>query len=250
MINALRNAGARFELDHDRRFIVVADGIRCPVEGAEDVFILHEIFAQKVYRFVGPRPTVVWDIGMNVGFAGLFFSSLPNVVAVYGYEPFVPTYQQAIKNFQLNPELARKIQPFNHGLGATQKSLTLPYSYEFKGSVGTHSQVARVTSSGHNETVQIMPTCGALDRIRQAHPGVDIVAKIDCEGAEFEIFESLANSGRLEQIHGFMVEWHDRGPEEIIRRLTAHGFTTFATSDPMQRPDSDVAGMIYSVRGS
>jgi FkbM family methyltransferase len=250
MINGLQVAGAQFGLDRDRRLLIDVGGVRCFIEDAEELFIVHEIFAQNVYRLIGlRRPTVVWDIGMNVGLASLFFATRPEVVAVHGFEPFVPTFQRAAAHFALNPELRLKIHAFNHGLGARERTVSAAYDYDNKGSSGTHSQVARVISGGHTEAVHIKSASEALERIVAAHPGVDLVAKIDCEGAEYEIFEALASSGRLGAIRAFMVEWHDRGADELVAPLTKLGFTCFAPNDPVPRPGADVTGMIYAVRG-
>jgi FkbM family methyltransferase len=248
MINALQEEGARFALGADRRLQIQVAGIRCYIDGAEELFIVHEIFAQKIYRLIGARPKVVCDVGMNVGLASLFLANLPGVQAVYGFEPFEPTFQQAAANFALNPETAAKIQAFNYGLGATDKFVSAAYDYDNKGSSGTHSQLARVTSAGRSETVHIRSAAEAIARIVAAHPGVDVVAKIDCEGAEYEIFEALAASGSLSAISVFMLEWHDRGAEELLAHLTGLGFTCFAPNDPIPQPGADVTGMIYAVR--
>jgi hypothetical protein len=37
---------------------------------------------------------------------------------------------------------------------------------------------------------------------------LDIVAKIDCEGSEFAVFEALETAGLLSEVSVFMVEWH------------------------------------------
>jgi hypothetical protein len=70
------------------------------------------------------------------------------------------------------------------------------------------------------------------------------VAKIDCEGAEYEIIDSLYHSGKLNAIEAIMMEWHRDGPDHLLRVLTNAGFTVLSCST------SDVArqGMIYALR--
>src|SRR5205085_631033 len=61
---ALAAEGARFDLD-GQRLVVDVNGVRCVVEGTEDLFVMHEIFAHKIYRVHTGRPVVAWDVGMN-----------------------------------------------------------------------------------------------------------------------------------------------------------------------------------------
>jgi FkbM family methyltransferase len=63
----------------------------------------------------------------NVGVASLFFASLPHVQEVHSFEPFPAPFARGLKNFDLNPKLARKIRPHNVGLGKTTESRTTLY---------------------------------------------------------------------------------------------------------------------------
>jgi FkbM family methyltransferase len=247
---ALQAEHAQFELDQRQRLLLTVDGIRCFIEGEEDLFIVDEIFAQKVYRFQTRSPVIVWDIGMNVGVASLFFAQQPNVVAVHGFEPFLPTYRQAAENFSLNPALSGKIRPYNHGLGARDGTMSAIYSYEHKGSSGTHSRTARVADAGQLETVKLRNAGEVLEEIISQHPGKQIAAKVDCEGAEYEILECLAASGGLKSLSSLMIEWHDLGPEKLLKYLTELGFVSFAIDDPASYFTPDVSGRIYAVRAA
>ncbi|NJL82713.1 MAG: FkbM family methyltransferase [Chloroflexaceae bacterium] len=159
--------------------------------------------------------------------AGEFvFASNPRVQAVYGYEPFRPTYQQALRNFALNPDLSPKIKPFAYGIGATEQVLNLEYSYENKGSIGLYGETThhyQSQSPKRIEEIAIKPAIAIFDSIRAAHPDASLVAKIDCEGAEYEILTALQVSGRLSDITAIMMEWHCQGPEAIETCLREAG---------------------------
>ncbi|NES78515.1 MAG: hypothetical protein F6K06_23260 [Okeania sp. SIO1H4] len=56
------------------------------------------------------------------------------------------------------------------------------------------------------EELTLKPISEELNSIISQHPDMDIVAKIDCEGSEYEIFDSLVVKGQLNQIKIIMME--------------------------------------------
>jgi hypothetical protein len=61
--------------------------------------------------------------------------------------------------------------------------------------------------------------------------GLKVIAKVDCEGLEFAVFETLESTGILGKISAFMVEWR-RGEDEktqkdLIMPLLIYGFIAF-----------------------
>ena len=223
---------------------VEVDGLRFAVQTAEELYILNEIFVNGVYNLRAAGQVVVWDIGMNVGLASLYFASQPEVAQVVSYEPFVPTYRQALKNIALNPEVGLKIAAFNVGVGDSERSLRVKYRYDIKGSVGISGLPTDAGSHGSTqEQITIKPATEIIEEIAAAHPNREIVAKIDCEGAEYEIIRSLAAAHKLTRIRAFLIEWHTHGPNEIIGHLADAGFATLSLL-----PHSPGTGMIYAVR--
>ncbi|MGA7410027.1 MAG: hypothetical protein WBW33_06040, partial [Bryobacteraceae bacterium] len=95
----------------DRGIIATAPGFKAHVSSGEELFILREILCDGVYNFgTAMDNVVVWDIGMNAGFASLYFATRPYVRGVVAFEPFRPTFDAALRNFELNPELRSKIK--------------------------------------------------------------------------------------------------------------------------------------------
>ena len=70
--------------------------------------------------------------------------------------------------------------------------------------------------------------------------------KIDCEGSEFQVFESLEKAGLLDKITAFMVEWHRvyEGKDQLtlLDPLLRRGFMTF------DRSPRTGNGFFYAVR--
>ena len=83
-----------------------------------------------------------------------------------------------------------------------------------------------------------------LESIRSAYPGLPVVAKIDCKGAEYEIIDSHYQSGKLNDIEAIMMEWHRDGPDQLIECLMDAGFMVSS----LGRSDVAGQGMIYAVR--
>ncbi|WP_332864361.1 FkbM family methyltransferase [Pannus brasiliensis] len=245
---ALKKSGnARFEISDAEELILDIDGVRLIIETGQELEIAHEIFLLGIYNFVYDKPCVAIDIGMNTGFASLFFANRQNVEVVYSYEPFKATYEQALRNIALNPRLAGKIKAFDYGVGAREETITVEYDYKVKGSVGI-SGIDELWKSADSSSIAraelpIKPFSEIFTGILAAHPDKDIVAKIDCEGSEYGILDSLAENGQLEKIKIIMMEWHKQGPDPLVKHLQKAGFAIFS-----RLPLSDNVGTLYAVR--
>ena len=94
-------------------FLMSFENLKLYIESPEELFILNEVFIDADYNFLANEKTIVFDIGMNIGIASIFFANKINVSKVYGFEPVEETYKQAIKNLEYNPKLKDKIETFN-----------------------------------------------------------------------------------------------------------------------------------------
>ena len=197
----------------------------------DGILIVEEIFKNDEYNFDIGEQSVVIDIGMNIGFASLYFASRDDVKAVYGFEPFGPTFEQAIFNFKINEKLAKKIHPHNYGLGDKDKELTLEYYSKAPGRMSTVKSIDEIPHSRKyptkTETVTIKDARKDISAIIEQNKDTKIVIKCDTEGSEKEIFESLDSIGVLKDIDVIMLEYHfsyDKPTEEILKR---NGFVFF-----------------------
>jgi hypothetical protein len=140
-------ARARFHIDADDRLVCSVKGVTAIVQSLEELWILEEIFVIGVYNMVDNltdiKPMIVWDIGMNVALSSLYFATKDDVVVV-GHEPLDKTYQLALDNLMLNPELFKKVETFNYGIGGYDRTETVDYCPEYKGSVGIRGLVGDV----------------------------------------------------------------------------------------------------------
>lgn len=240
--------GACFGRSDAGEISVTLNNLRFLIQISQDIAFLHDIFFDGSYNIQLPpslKKRILWDIGMNVGFASLFFARDECFEAVFGYEPFPETFQQAQRHFALNPEFSSKITAVNKGLGDTEEILSVRYNTEIRGSLSTFSDLSPGALDGHRETVEIEDAASALRRILAQYPDREIIVKMDCEGAEYKILPALHQAGLLPAITALMIEWHGEGLGQLEQILIANNFVLFSS-----RSNHGFLGYIYAVQVS
>lgn len=237
---------AKFSLNDNDEVVICINGIETIIQTEEDIYILKEIYIEGIYNISMEEPVVVWDIGLNVGIASLYFANKKNVISIEAFEPFKDTFLQAQKNINLNPDLKSKIIVHNYGIGSSTRTEKLKYCYEWKGSMGLISQNSSIGTKLNNisiETIKLRSAVEVLTEIKLNYANPIIIAKIDCEGAEYEIIESLYDGNILQDILCFMIEWHKDNPEKLVNYLIEKGFLVFSFN-----PRSATNGMLYATK--
>lgn len=221
-------------------------GVSLKLHDWEEIFIAHEVFVGMEYGLWLGQPHRVIDVGANVGTASLFFASRPDVVSVEAFELFPDTADRMQENLLENPHLAGKIRVNRFGLAESDGEFELDYHPEVKGSVGLfgvheHAGAGR-EAAAQKRKVKVEDASGPFRRCTDGHSELPVVAKIDCEGAEYQIIGRLAADGLLDKVAAFMIEWHLHGPDEIRDHLLKAGHAVWTTTHPGAKH-----GMIYSV---
>jgi FkbM family methyltransferase len=234
----------------DSEVLAEAPGFRVIVETEEELFILHELLVEGTYDFALGGPVVVWDVGMNVAFASLYFAAKDEVVAVHGFEPFPKTFDRAVRNIEANPKLKEKIVVHNVGVAATSSTVEADFCYEWKGTArtATISPPRGIALKWRGQSVErvgveVRAACEALASVIRSHSTEQIVAKLDCEGAEYEVVSALSEGGLLDVPTLYMIEWHDRGPESLVAMLKSAGYACVSLAT-----QAGVAGMVYATK--
>ncbi|MDO6413686.1 FkbM family methyltransferase [Sphingomonas sp. BIUV-7] len=230
---------------------IVDGGVRAVVGGIvlhgrslDDLRFVGELFFENAYNFGVDRQTAVFDVGMNVGLAALHFARKAEVAEVHAFEPFPETFERAIANIALNPALSAKIKPHHVGLS----------DRDFDGPILINDK----DDSGAMTTVGVEGGVAVQLSLRDAGPllapliedaigrGLEVILKVDCEGSEFAVFESLQRNGLLGKIRAFLVEWHSmfdgKTQETLLAPLRQAGFLVFDRSPPVGN------GFFYAVR--
>lgn len=187
-----------------------------------DVKIVDEIFARREYAIsILEKDTVVVDMGMNVGIASLYFASNKNVKRVYGYEPFKDTYLQALENFELNPDLKNKITPFNLALSDVNEQKVIYNSSTYSGyrSIFGNDNLP----SGKEAVIECAIAGEEIKKIISENIDSKIILKIDTEGSEFAILESINKVCIWDKIDMIVMEYH-REPQSLLDTLEKNNY--------------------------
>jgi FkbM family methyltransferase len=230
----------------DNAVVVTIDGVSFHARSFDDIRFVDEIFFRSTYNFLLGQDCCVIDIGMNLGLVAMTFASKENVKEVYSFEPFPRTYQRACGNLALNPEIASKITAHNFGLADTDGEVTVLISDH--GDSGCLS--IRGSDRGTPERISVRNAATVLRPIIDAarSKGQAIIAKVDCEGSEFPIFDTFEKNGFFADISAFMVEWHrvfeGKTQHTLFAPLLRSGFIVF---DQSGRTGN---GFFYAVRTS
>ncbi|MBK8952844.1 MAG: FkbM family methyltransferase [Chitinophagaceae bacterium] len=194
---------------------------------------------------------------MNSGLASLFFASKNYVEKVYAFEPFISTVEIAKGNFELNPHLSKKISISNSGISNRNAIITVPLFQEgsLEASVNEDFIKHHNFSSIENKAtiiIQLKDIITIIDEITEIEKICDnkkLILKIDCEGEEYNIIERLSESNYFNKISVFLIEWHHKGPDSIVRTLKENDFKILLC--PITTLDGNIieeAGMIYAFK--
>ncbi len=235
---------AVFSEKDNKLIMTFKPGISINVDSISTIDIVLEIFLKKLYSINNIKSSCsVIDIGMNVGIASLYFALMGNVNKIYAFEPFKKTFEQAEYNFSLNAGLKSKIIPANCGISDKNAIIDAAYNPKFSSILSTTSAyyLSQHSNRKQIEQVQIKSAATAIGEI-VSKKSEKIILKIDCEGAEYEIFDSLDKAGIFENIDYVLLEWHFRGDKPLLDILAKYGYISIALSNYNEY------GMIYAVK--
>ena len=246
-LRQLHERGATVRIENTD-VIASVEGVEFFVKEVDDLRFVVEVFFENTYNFMVAGPVCVIDIGMNIGLATLFFARRNNVEEVHSFEPFKSTYDRAVRNINLNKSLSSKIFHNNFGLSGRDDELELLVSQN--GDSGAQS--TRGAQAGTPVRIALRRATSVLGPIveRARAGGKRVVAKIDCEGSEFDIFEDLVSSGLIEDFSALLVEWHrgfvERTQLDLINPLLDRGFLVFDVTPSGRRGGN---GFFYAAKG-
>lgn len=194
--------------------------------GTSDVSVIHAILLKKGKRseyYLDTKnynPSIILDIGGNIGVTAIYYASLYPKSKIYTIEPVPDNYRLLLKN--IAPY--KNIVPFNFALGAKNGTFPLYYSNDISNQGGYSLYTGREQVS--NQTAHIVQVKDIKEFIQEhALNNIDIV-KIDTEGAEYDILTAIP-SNIIENIKWIIGELHSNKDEELIQYLT-HWFQIYS----------------------
>jgi FkbM family methyltransferase len=212
------------------------NGLSFEVSSFLDLLILKETIYDDVYRLSdleGEGPKLIIDVGAGIGsFSILAASKFPRAT-VLAFEPYPPTFALLQANVTRNEVPNLEIHPLAVG---TQESYSLRRT--------TQSATASAWAGSGSNRGEIVPVRGSsLDPFVPAGE-VDLL-KIDVEGGEIDVLESLATS-LSRRVKRLAIEYHDHLVESssstVARMLRGRGLVVTVTPD-CYNPD---IGYVYA----
>lgn len=170
--------------------------------------------------FIKTQTPVVVDIGANAGYLSFFVLSKFPKAQIHAFEPFPPNFS-LLKSYQeQHAEFGLHI--YQKAVAGTAGQMTFQYKAgdEF-------STSASLTDNGEGATMTVetvtLPAFAQAKELSQ----IDWL-KVDCEGAEYDIFRHL-DASFLKRVQAITLETHDsqqqgENLEALAQQLSDNGF--------------------------
>ena len=245
-----KKGGFIFFVNEGGELFAKNEKVQFKINDEEELFILSEVFLEGAYNLISPtqKKIALIDVGMNVGITTLFFASKENVDKVFSFEPFQPTFSMALQNIYLNKEVSAKIHANNFGLAKEDAEITVSYSPKEKGRMGTKglpTSEGYIAKSVSSQLMHLKAADEEFSNIKEQVKDHFVVCKIDTEGAEYEIIDSLHNANLLTIADVYFIEWHEIKPVDIVAKLRSANYQVIETAISLLH-----SGMIYATKSS
>jgi FkbM family methyltransferase len=164
--------------------ITLSDGLKFFVRKFMTLYIFEEIFIHRCYdvELSGISNPIILDIGANTGLFLLRAKQRWPQSTIVCYEPFKPNFEELQKIVSENKFTKVKINL--KGVGGEKRHAKLNIH---KSNVGGHS-ILDLKQSVESVDIELDDLISALN---QTPSGRCDLLKLDCEGAEYEIFYSM-----------------------------------------------------------
>lgn len=205
------------------------NGLKIKVQEALEVLVLKEIVLDDVYRIAQlHEPHLILDVGAGIGEFCIFVARQFPRARVVAFEPNPKQFQLLQENIEHNSL---------SNVEAHMIAIGLKSSYILESSA--HGVRTRLNGEGQGSSIAGKPLAAYLGTER-----VNLL-KIDCEGAEVEVLESLGSSN-WNLIERFAIEYHNYLVEDadkaLYYRLSSVGYTVEVASDRFEAQ----LGMVYA----
>lgn len=241
----------------EKGIILTAEGVSFRINSESNAGNFYEIICRKMYDYhTSNTRNIVLDIGMNAGLASLFFASKQNVSKVYSFEPFSSTVEEAKQNFSINQLIKDKIQIANYGVSNKNTLLNVPLFEGGSMEASTNQEFIDLhqfqTKKEQTIEIEIKDIKDILTEIIEKEQITDndtLVLKVDCEGEEYNIIDRLKECGYLNKVSTFLMEWHHKGPDSLVKTLKEQNFKVLIS--PITTVDGTIiseAGMLYAFK--
>lgn len=238
-------------------FEFLTQGLRIKARTIDEINNLIEIANNSSYDWTinNDKKNIIIDVGVNIGGSVLYFLKCKQVKKIYGFEPFTPTYEYALENIKKNNyDRQEYVEIYNIGLSNEDRNSDIKYNSHMTCGQSTLSDLNECARKNYEqwgllddedsviEKIEVKAASNVLRPIFEENKECNIILKLDCEGEETNILNSLDESNLLKQIDFIMMEWHF-GQKLFIEKLLIKAGFSFWNCDK----GSDM-GLLYAFK--
>jgi FkbM family methyltransferase len=218
-------------------------GLRFPVRGRMDVWMLKEVCLDRDYERVGDPLQNGWtvvDVGAGIGAFAIDTAARHADSVVYAFEPSPESFALLERGIELNGVL--NVRVFERAIGPRDGTGWLDVS-------AAEAVTHRMTNSGRSVAGAIEVTQSTLAAVFRDF-GLERCdfLKIDCEGGEYDILLTTS-ADTLARIERICLEYHDGSRHhhrELVEVLERAGFAVSLTPNRAYRE----LGFLYARRAT
>jgi FkbM family methyltransferase len=193
----------------------------CVRDNQLDLVTLAEFFSPKTFmtgEFPDIEPSVIYDIGANIGVSSLFFAAKYPRARICGFEPLPSNYEICSMNYRnLN-----QAQVFPWAVGSTSCSATFEFNVnDNRGGRLATSPAGNRQTANQRIPVEVLSLADLIQVKKLERPDF---LKIDVEGAELEVLSGIGEN--VSSIRAIHLETHGQEIRAECRRwLQQRGFS-------------------------
>ncbi len=201
-----------------------------------DIHAFVNVWIMQEYRkkdFEINEGDVVIDVGAHIGLFTVYASQFCKKGKIFSFEPIKENFDLLLENLSLND--LRNVCAHNLAVSDKQTQLRIYLS--------DSDQAAHTIHGTGSNFVDVEST--TLEHILDSECDKADLVKLDCEGAEYDILESLP-ADHFRRITKLCMEYHTDGSferlDQLKKRLEAAGYTTAVV------PTSAHYGLLFANR--
>jgi len=210
--------------------------------------LFHEIFTHEIYAFSpDTQEPFIIDCGSNIGISILYFKTVYPRAHIIGFEPDQKAFALLSKNIKQNK--LDNVQLINKAVADHEGEITF-YSNPDQNVTTRMNMVSNQLGCTQETRVQATKLSGVINR------PVDFL-KMDIEGAETQVFQELADSGKLSLVKNIVLEYHHHMHDSnrdnlsvLLGILEKHGFgyQLHVDRDGSFKPKTEQFPLIYAYK--
>lgn len=217
--------------------IELRSGLCFWVRTAMDIWIIKETCLDRQYERASVPIQDGWtvvDIGAALGDFAISVARMRPASRVFAFEPFPESYALLQRNLAVNHVDNVIPSPYAIGRGDSQMRLAMTTSEAVQHTTVAAGAAREAHASMHVPSITLDR---AFDALRVSPPRCDYL-KVDCEGAEYDIFFN-ASEATLRAIRHICLEYHDgvtpHSHDDLVRFFERHGFQVRRTPNRAHR---------------